>query len=210
MTNNLLVHEFERAAITPTTVKLMLRTDANPEETTWEIVNSSGVVVSSGGPYANAGTIYQETMEVDDMECYKFLIYDSGGDGLIMPGFFAFYHGSNNYILTGTTFGSVDSAFFEANTTVGFTELPVEQAVSLYPNPAREKVMINFTPTGPADVNVRLFDLTGSRVMEKSYGTVMPGDKLIELDTRTLSPGMYFVTIQAGTESTTRRLTIIR
>ncbi|MFA4862843.1 MAG: hypothetical protein WC605_03610, partial [Bacteroidales bacterium] len=40
--NDTLIQMFERAMITPLTVKLMMRTDANPQQNTWEILNSVG------------------------------------------------------------------------------------------------------------------------------------------------------------------------
>ncbi|MCD4664926.1 MAG: hypothetical protein K8R68_06605, partial [Bacteroidales bacterium] len=33
-------------------IKLFLKLDENPEETTWEMVDSDGVVIYSGGPYS--------------------------------------------------------------------------------------------------------------------------------------------------------------
>ena len=63
----------------------MIRTDANPQQNTWEVLNAEGAVIQSGGPYANASTIYQETIPLPAEDCYLFKIYDSGGDGLTMP-----------------------------------------------------------------------------------------------------------------------------
>jgi hypothetical protein len=209
--NNLLVHSFERAEITPTTVKLLLKTDENPEENTWEIINSLGDVAASGGPYANPNTIYQETIELDDLECYQFFIYDSGGDGLLMPGFYAFYHGSNSYIITGTEFGSVDSAYFEVNTTVGIPDATHKASdIQVYPNPARDQVFLSFTQEVASDVLIQVFDLTGSRVITYPIAQVTPGEKTVEISTSTLRPGMYLLNINTGIGSFTKRLTIFR
>jgi hypothetical protein len=208
--NNLLIHAFERAEITPTTVKLMLRTDNHPEENTWEIVNSLGETVASGGPYANANTIYQESIDIPDLECYQFFMYDSGGDGLTIPGFYAFYHGSNQYIITGTEFGSVDSAYFEANTTVGLPERISHEEITLYPNPARDVAYITFTGEMLSKVEIRVFDLTGSQVMSLSPGFVTPGEKSLEINTSELKPGIYLVSLTTSNGSYTKRLTVIR
>ena len=210
-TNNTLVHAFERAEITPTTVKLMLRTDSHPEENTWEIVNSMGEVVASGGPYANANSIYQENIDIPDLECYQFFIYDSGGDGLTIPGFYALYHGSNQYIVTGTEFGSVDSAYFEANTTVGLPEENTRLGELLvYPNPASDVAFLSFTQEMVSDVTVNVYDLTGSRVATYPLGQVTPGNTTLELNTSALKPGMYLLNVLAGSHSFTKRLTVIR
>jgi hypothetical protein len=95
------------AEITPAEVSFILRTDNNPGETTWEILDATGAIVYSGGPYTEAGTIFQEDFMLDDLSCYQFVMYDAGGDGLDSPGFFALYYGSNQYILQGIgDFGS--------------------------------------------------------------------------------------------------------
>ena len=78
----------------------MLRTDANPQENTWEILNSAGDSCMFRRPLSEPPTIYQETFQLEDVECYIFKIYDTGGDGLVIPGFYALYYGSNNYIIT--------------------------------------------------------------------------------------------------------------
>jgi hypothetical protein len=207
--NNMHMHAFERAAVTPTTVNLLLKTDNNPEENTWEIINSAGEVVESGGPYADPGTIYQESIELPDMECYIFYIYDSGGDGITMPGFYAFYYGSNNYIATGTTFGSIDSAYFEVNTGVGIPETSAISDLILYPNPASEKVYLTFSQEMVSNVNVNVFDLTGSKVISYPVGQISPGEKSLELNTSFLKPGIYLLNVQSNTASYTKRLTIV-
>lgn len=208
MVNNLLVHEFDRASITPNTVKLMIRTDANPQQNTWEVLNAEGAVIQSGGPYANASTIYQETIPLPAEDCYLFKIYDSGGDGLTMPGFFAFYHGSNSYILTGTTFGSVDSAFFEYNTTIGVPEKDLPE-FTLYPNPARENLWV--MPDGATRVvSLTVLDLSGRTVISKSFGLEDSGAAARQVDIRSLSPGTYIVQINTGNGISSRKISIIR
>jgi hypothetical protein len=68
-------------------VKIM--TDNFPEETTWEITDENFVVVSSGGPYpGQPGILIVDTVCVDSLGCYNFVIYDSGGNGIIPGGYF--------------------------------------------------------------------------------------------------------------------------
>ena len=53
-------------------------------ERTWDVADSSGAVVASGGPYANANgpTIHTENFTLAD-GCYTFTIRDSWGDGQV-------------------------------------------------------------------------------------------------------------------------------
>lgn len=208
--NDTLLKVIPRAVITPLTVKLMLRTDTNPQENTWEILNSSGEVVESGGPYPNPMTIYQETFELADLECYIFKIYDTGGDGLLIPGFYALYYGSNNNILSGTAFGSVDSGYFEVNTQVGISEKEGEINESIYPNPAKSFFNINFFITDHEKTSITIYDLVGHAVKTETPELLSAGPQQIMIATDDIKPGLYLVQTTIGGKTQTQKLTIIR
>ena len=76
---------------------------------------------------------------------------------------------------------------------------------SIYPNPANSKVYINWKNTGgKADVIVS--DIAGRKVIEKSFDT----DKQGILDLNTLTPGQYFISVEAAETSGKQKLVIIR
>ena len=62
-------------------------TDGYPGEISWEVV-MGGEVVLSGGPYAEGGTMYADTLcfPSSDEPCIQFEIFDSFGDGIFDPG----------------------------------------------------------------------------------------------------------------------------
>lgn len=81
--NNTMSAEFESAAQLSNEIVLFeLKTDYYPSETTWEVTNSGGDVIYSGGPYGSAQTLYNETWEFELSDCYTFTIFDSQGDGI--------------------------------------------------------------------------------------------------------------------------------
>jgi len=206
--NDTLVQSFARAEITPLTVKLMLRTDSDPQQTTWEILNSTGEVQYSGGPYSNPNTLFNETFLLEDMECYLFKIYDSGGDGLVQSGFYVFYHGSGNYIKDGTEFGSVDSAYFEVNTQVGIAGIETDVNIGIYPNPATTSINVYFMMTDNEKVSVSVYDLTGRCVKTADQGALPAGPQEINIPSEDLKPGLYLARIRIGQKSFTQKLTI--
>jgi hypothetical protein len=208
--NDTMVEYVDRAEITPVTVKLMIRTDDNPDEITWEILNSSGEVIYSGGPYANPTTIYNETFQLGDLECYKFMIYDEGGDGLLIPGFYALYHGSNNYIKSGTEFGAVDSAYFEVNTQVGIDDRTRPAEVTIHPNPAWSSFNVEFFTGVPTKVSILVYDLSGSQVLTIPAEQLNAGPHSLRIDATPLKPGMYLVQIITGSEVQTKKITIVQ
>lgn len=61
--------------------ELDLTTDRYPRETTWEIRDTSNNLVFSSGTY-DAETTYQESVCLDESECFTFTIYDSADDGI--------------------------------------------------------------------------------------------------------------------------------
>jgi hypothetical protein len=206
--NDSLVQPFDRAEITPLTVKLMLRTDNNPGQITWEVLNSDGEVQDSGGPYINANSMYQESFVLGDLECYIFKIYDSGNDGIILPGFYTLYHGSNTIIKTGTSFGSVDSVYFEVNTQVGISDPVSEVNIGIYPNPATTSVNLYFMTYENEDVSVGIYDLSGRLVKEDDRGMLRAGYQEVRVASEDINAGLYLVKTQIGLKTYTQKLTI--
>jgi hypothetical protein len=84
--NNSKTNSFTNAMDVTSPVALALKLDDNPGETTWELKDSDGTVLYSGGPYSNAGQYVIEYFDLDEDGCYAFSIYDAGGDGLTGTG----------------------------------------------------------------------------------------------------------------------------
>jgi hypothetical protein len=206
--NDTLAQPFDRAMITPLTVKLMLRTDSNPQQITWEVLNSTGEVQYSGGPYANANQMYQESFQLGDMECYLFKIYDSGNDGLVLPGFYTLYYGSGITIQNGTDFGSMDSVYFEVNTQVGIDEEMPALKVGIHPNPATDQINLYFTMTENEPVSIRIYDLTGRLVMVYDKGVLPAGTESVTIPIEQIKPGIYLIETSIGPGTQSQKLTI--
>ena len=77
-------------------LQVHIMTDEYPDETTWVLRDTAGTTVASGGPYSIAYNLYVDTVCVDSVECYEFTIYDSYGDGLIIPGYYELYLNSDS------------------------------------------------------------------------------------------------------------------
>ena len=81
-TNDTLLIEFD-ALLEGDKVTLEIDLDAYPNETTWELINSTGDIIYSGGPYT--GQLFETvTAEwcLNADSCYVLKIYDSENDGL--------------------------------------------------------------------------------------------------------------------------------
>lgn len=169
-------------------LKLTIRTDANPEETTWAITNTStGEVVLEGGPYDTPNHNYSETLDITASGCYLFTIYDAGGNGLTGSGIYGLKAGSTT-IFSGRSFGDSESNEFSYEVTDGLDE-SLSETVSLYPNPTSG--MLNIVCKGQQ--NVTLYNMVGQRVFE---GTA---DGWMQIDMKRFGVGIY--AIQVGNET---------
>ncbi len=156
-----------------TDVTLTLNLDNYPEETSWQIINSSSQVVASGGTYGSQpdGSTVSVT-ECLDAGSYTFTINDTFGDGICCS------YGNGSYTLTtgsttlasGAAFGSSESTTFSLGGSAreavvqNFVTTKAIQ-ISTFPNPVGSERMINVV--APTDqVSFNLYDLQGRKVLE--------------------------------------------
>ncbi len=98
------------------TINLELKTDNNPQQTTWQILNANNQVVFSGGPYTGQpNTLIQQELEFLQSGCYKFIISDSGNDGICCTsgnGYFTLKDINNQAIYSNGDFGPKETVEF--------------------------------------------------------------------------------------------------
>lgn len=92
-------------------VILTINFDAYPEETSWELLNSSNVVVSSGGPYPGQTKLTKAFCLANGT--YTFVIYDVYGDGIAPGTYQLVYKGAA--IKSGGAFGDSESTTFSVS-----------------------------------------------------------------------------------------------
>jgi hypothetical protein len=199
----------DRSTYTPNTVKLALRTDSHPEETTWEILDAAGNLLYSGGPYSEPNKMFLETFELTGEECHSFVISDAGGDGFQDPGFYMLFYGTNTNISQGFDFGAEKVVEFNTDDPVGIDDpLRAGNEVTVYPNPFSGRTTFTFTLQSQADVSVRIFSLTGQQVDAIEAGTLQAGEHYLNMDASSLKPGMYIYKLQVGETVNTGKLIV--
>ena len=90
---------------------------------------------------------------------------------------------------------------------LGITELFESSDISIYPNPATTTAALELTVTETQNVNIRIYDLSG-RSVQLFNRTLTSGSNVINLDTKGLTNGVYFVEVSSDAKTTTRRLVI--
>lgn len=192
---------------TTTVVTLNLSTDRYGTETTWNVKNSGGTTIASGGPYADMaanGTTAQPAvnMTLSSNECYTFTIEDSYGDGIDSgygAGSFTIKDGNNNILVSGGDFLSVDAGKFTTGSTIGLDEMVLEN-LTIYPNPATDVLNVEFT-TESADAVVSILDLSG-RVIATQKGSD------VSFPVADLASGSYLVRIATANGTVTENVVI--
>jgi hypothetical protein len=70
--------------VSPTNQSLLLYfiSDSHPEESSWDIVDSQGNIIDSGGPYTEPSGFNLRNLCLRKDSCYTFRLHDAGGNGL--------------------------------------------------------------------------------------------------------------------------------
>ncbi len=87
--------------------------------------------------------------------------------------------------------------------------------VGAYPNPFNAITRISFTVSHPATVSIEIFDVLGRQVMKSSVAVSSPGEHFYIWDGtnqtgETVSTGLYFVQLNAGSASATGKLLFLK
>jgi len=201
---------FTVAFPTPITVKLMLRTDKNPEETSWDVRNSQNEIIFSGGGYTQANQNVIENFDFAEQDCYTFNIYDEGEDGLIAPGFYMLMHGNNIIMIQGTSFGEEESIQFGAGGFVGLDDQLISEELTIYPNPSSEASFFRFDLKTNSTVSLTLFSSNGVLVHSLPAKNYNSGNNELELDTEKLPAGLYYACITINGKQLTQKISVIK
>ncbi|MBN8571241.1 MAG: S8 family peptidase [Ignavibacteria bacterium] len=111
--------------------------------------------------------------------------------------------------------GRIDAAFALAQVIPAVnsisTEVPEEFYLSQnYPNPFNPSTKISFGVSVSSDVRMNVYDLTGKEVAELVNERVQPGKYEVTFDASALASGTYFVRINAGSYTESKKITLLK
>ena len=202
--NNLKLMTMEGAPNVTSPVSLALKLDDNPQETTWELLDSDGNQLYSGGPYSTPGQFIIEQFTLNQMDCYSFFIYDLGGDGLTGLGSYKLaYQGS-------TIFGEGKDFAMEDQVQFGIGLTAIEEQVSangftVSPNPVDKQAKVSFVLENLQEVNFKVYNTVG-RIVQETNKTYSAGVQSIIFDRKNLDAGIYFVQLSYGENILTKKV----
>ena len=126
-----------------------LTTDLFPESTFWELLDSNGNMIQSGGMYDIEANSYLESWCLDSNQCYQFILYDLDSNGISAFGVDGDFRIMNS---DGIVVASLGSPFFEYADTTDFCmdyecTLAVNRATSNETIPGASNGIINMFAT---------------------------------------------------------------
>lgn len=189
-------------------IYLYLKLDDNPGETTYELKNSSGQVLYSGGPYATPQLFIKDTFALTQDDCYTFAIYDQGGDGLADGSYYMLRQSNFSVIYENYEFSGTEELYqFEVDL-VGMKEQTTTEEFNIFPNPFNDFTNIQFNLNKSQNVEAVLYNVIGEAVYNSGRKQFSAGSHTLTINGSGLNPGIYFVNLKLGDKILTRKITI--
>lgn len=198
---------------TSTNATVKVTTDAYGSEFTWNIKNSGGTTVASGGPYtdqASAGAYPQADVNftLSSNECYTINLVDSYGDGFDSgygDGAFKVQVGGSDLIVF-PAWSTEATSKKMASGALSINDASELISMSVFPNPASTNVTVSFEGKG-GEYKVAITDLVGRTVASELVANAT-GSTEVALSTSDLKAGNYLVTITNGSTTYTQNLMV--
>lgn len=202
-----------------------LTTDNYGYETYWQITNSTGNVVASGGntnvgpngggnqtaaagdpgAYGNNTTI-TESVALSGDECFELLIVDDYADGICCSygnGSYTLTDPNGNQVVTGGQFPALEATDWFVGTPVVAVEDRLDDEVTIYPNPNNGHFVIKTPESMLMDAQVSIHALDGRMVFQAPVNQLETSIQLNDL-----SAGTYMVKITGADKVAIKKLSI--
>lgn len=126
---------------------------------------------------------------------------------------------SNAFTITGNTFGIVSvnsfTTIFYSGIIDDIYENSSENAAGYilnqnYPNPYNPKTIINYQLNRSGEILLKVYDALGNEITTLVNTKQNAGNYIIEFDGNNLSSGVYYYTLISGSNSTTRKMVLLK
>lgn len=197
--------EVGREDINTTELVLTLTTDDWPNETSWELRDGNNTVVYSSPEYIDDQDDFQEftyNFIVNNDECYSFEIADSYGDGICCfsgDGSYSLDTIEGSNIVAGGEIGFGETTYMANNDPLSVNEFFTNNDISLYPNPTQSVLNIQLSNTNLLPDGYSIYNVLGQEISKTTISRVED----LQINTSTLSEGVYYLKISKGNNSNT-------
>ena len=185
------------------TVEFKLKRDNYASETTWNLKNSAGTVLYSGGPWTNQNNppLLTETWTLPADGCYTFTINDTYGDGILSPGYYNIKTLAGATIAAGGSFGAKDTKVFATSELLGTDSFDAANTIQLYPNPTKNAMTISVSNASETPDSYSVYNTIGQQIFAQKISS----NTDLTVNTSALSTGIYFIKLSKGSATKTLR-----
>lgn len=187
-----------------------IKTNNNPFENSYKIVDANNSVVSGASNLSAANTVYSDNYILNG--CYKIIVEDNGEDGME---WWANSSQGSGYVKLKNAQGTVIKTFqpdfgkgfeFSFSTKpyayVSVQETELANIVQIHPNPAHDKFQVSVQNN--LKIKIEIMDMLG-RTIELPYSN--SNDNYV-FDSSSLKAGIYFVKITQESKTCTKKIII--
>ncbi len=103
-------------------------------------------------------------------------------------------------------FGCTATSSYTVTGSVGIGAIDVDMDISIYPNPFNGSTTVEFILANQERVSLDVFSVVGELVYSEERGNLGSGSHKVQISGESLAPGIYFVRIQIGEKSITRKV----
>jgi hypothetical protein len=202
-----------------------LATDWNPSLVQGDVyypyvyaVATLGNQVFAGGDFGSAGGRPRYGFVALDAHSAAATEWDPGADGYawsLLPEGDTLYVGGRFTQLGGIPRASLAAVQLSRSLSSGAappqTRVTAAAIKSIEPNPIHGEGTVRFALSEASEVRVALYDVQGRLVMDLlDRGQLMPGEFELPIRGAALPPGAYLCRLEAGANSVTRRVVVLR
>ncbi len=194
--------------VVPSSFIINTKTNSASNDTHWVLYNSNGDALISRDNLG-VNTLYSDTLDLP-VGGYLLHLQDRSKNGLSWwanndgSGYLQFRSGGFYSKYLPSDFGTEYRYYFTVGSEISMTEYEKAHPLLLFPNPATDQISINGIPEGFFTYSVS--DLSGRKIMEQSSEGVENGE--LNIDTKSLTSGIYLFSIQRGDFVQTVRFTV--
>jgi len=195
------------------------------EEVSWSITDDMGNEIESvpaGSIDGAEGDVFEWWVSAPSTGCYTFEISDAYGDGIFgsqwgsIDGYCTVKTYNDDIVYVSTIYDYDGSYNYEteqagmsvSTMTVGVEEQTLSDVTRVFPNPFVDRTNLQFSTVQAGAATIAAYNLVGEQIINDNLGTLPAGEHNHVLNFNGVTAGVYLVTLNAGGETTTMRVTL--
>ena len=206
-------------------IHVEIMVDNWPGEISWSITDDMGNEIESvpaGSIDGDEGDVFEWWVSAPSTGCYTFEISDAYGDGIFgsqwgsIDGYCTVKTYNDDIVYVSTIYDYDGSYNYEteqagmsvSTMTVGVEEQTLSDVTRVFPNPFVDRTNLQFSTVQAGAATIAAYNLVGEQIINDNLGTLPAGEHNHVLNFNGVTAGVYLVTLNAGGETTTMRVTL--